>query len=496
MAQDKDLPNASKDVVDEPMTLEKFIAKYNDLDSDYDSRRNFSGVRFEDGFALHPMEPEAASMTAGPKMDLSDMKFNGATLRHADLHKDILEGVDFRGANLEGANLYWVRLRKADLRDANLRDANLHHADIQDADLRGVDLRGAKLSGIIANGANLSGVDLQGLNLSGHSFIQAILENTNFNHANLRDAFLNKANLSGADLRGADLSGAFLHDANLRDADLRGAKLEGAILDGAILDGAILTVDDSHRAFLGDINPAELKNAHGEEAGQSESSDVDELTDLFQEESDSYLSSLRGDYGSSVGVAEGPSNSAKQPIDSGPSPIASSSQQQAPSSSNVFNVAGRKPEIAQSPLEDSKKRREVRGGLEPGGSQKRRKVERETPSDSSSNSSLSSSISSSLSGGVSPFFHAQRQAVIQPPLNAEEVTEVIDACNAANNVLTMVGRAGFVGDEREFLKKCEDHYKSLSAEDAEKLRRMHDRLINAKAQISEAEMNVLRFLSS
>ena len=84
-------------------------------------------------------------------LKFSEIFFEGADLRYANL----------RGADLRYANLWGANLRYADLRYANLRDADLRYADLWGADLRYADLRYADLQGANLRDAQLEAIARQ-----------------------------------------------------------------------------------------------------------------------------------------------------------------------------------------------------------------------------------------------------------------------------------------------------------------------------------------------
>jgi uncharacterized protein YjbI with pentapeptide repeats len=226
-------------------------------------------------------------------------------LRRADLSKQDLRGVNFKGAVLQDANLSGAHLEGANLTGAFLGSANLTRASLRKAHLRGAHLVGTYLAESNLEGADLQGADLtedvldkanlQGANLARASLIHTRLKETNLegiilsqadlHRADLRSTDLRKANLAGANLRSAYLKGANLeeanltaavlelanlHNANLRAANLRlaqlkGAKLTNANLQGANLQGADLT--DTAQTLVGEPNLSleQINSAHGDE---------------------------------------------------------------------------------------------------------------------------------------------------------------------------------------------------------------------------------------
>jgi len=88
-------------------------------------------------------------------MNLSEINFTDAVLRHsrfenANLSKANMTGVDLRGAVLMEANMT----------NANLSEANLSYSNLLDADLTGAVLRGVRLYNANLKGAKLEHADL------------------------------------------------------------------------------------------------------------------------------------------------------------------------------------------------------------------------------------------------------------------------------------------------------------------------------------------------
>lgn len=126
--------------------------------------------------------------TSYEALDLTDGKFQGATLTGAKLRN-----VDFTGANFEYANLC-----SADLSDCVLKNALLIYANVTQAQLVGADLEGADFTG-----AQLEGANLDGANLSMSLFSQANLTNVSLNQADLESTNFCSANLSSTNFKNA-----------------------------------------------------------------------------------------------------------------------------------------------------------------------------------------------------------------------------------------------------------------------------------------------------
>jgi uncharacterized protein YjbI with pentapeptide repeats len=86
---------------------------------------------------------------------LRDARLPNTAIRHANLARALMPGIDLSRSDLEDTDL-----RNTDLRAAQLTNASLHKAHLQSADLNGANLRGADLRGANLQGANLQGADL------------------------------------------------------------------------------------------------------------------------------------------------------------------------------------------------------------------------------------------------------------------------------------------------------------------------------------------------
>ncbi|MDE1150829.1 MAG: pentapeptide repeat-containing protein [Azospirillaceae bacterium] len=235
-------------------------------------------------------------------------KFEGATLRHANLAGRHLAGADwtkadFTGTNLsdidaigahmpgaifDGAILTGRKFTGAHLAGATFKGATLDHADFTDADLTGADFTHATLVGCVFTGAILLGTHFDNVNLSGvafspsPNFTRAATNRTTFSGSTVPFGALSSnwswLDLTGAtitgipaaipslvadgallpsglDLHGIDLSGASLvgtrmYEVQLQGANLQGAKLRGALMKGAKLVGTNLTSANLDSAFL------------------------------------------------------------------------------------------------------------------------------------------------------------------------------------------------------------------------------------------------------
>jgi uncharacterized protein YjbI with pentapeptide repeats len=219
------------------------------------------------------------------KQDLRGVNFRGAYLLEANLHGAHLEGANLTGALLESANLSGASLQKARLKGAHLMGAYLYEANLKEADLQGADLKEAVLDKSNLEGADLEGAslihtrlkeanlkgailsraDLQRADLRGTDLRKANLAGANLRIAYLKDANLEDANLTAAVLEHANLHGVNLKGANLRLAQLKGAKLAATILQGANLQGADLT--DTAKNLIGEPNLSQeqINSAHGDE---------------------------------------------------------------------------------------------------------------------------------------------------------------------------------------------------------------------------------------
>jgi uncharacterized protein YjbI with pentapeptide repeats len=202
-----------------------------------DRRLNLS----EAVFLAKPLTPEARNLLSEGEWQtaLSEAEpiksLESRSLRHAQLNKAILVGVDLRGAQLQGADLSSALLQGAKMRGAQLQDADLSFALLQGADMSNAQLRDAHMNYALLQGANMRGAQLQGADLH-----EAQLQDTDLSPAELQGANSNPSRLQGANLRGALLQGTDLSSAQLQGTDLSYAQLQGADLSSAQLPGTNL----------------------------------------------------------------------------------------------------------------------------------------------------------------------------------------------------------------------------------------------------------------
>ena len=213
------------------------LRNYDTLISDYFSLNTEIKFFLNNIIALHKDRLDGLDFR---NFDLSRINLRSGSLNNANLSDANLSDADFRNAKLNGAKLNGADLSTVNLRGADLRNANLSGANLSDANLSGVDLSTVNLSGVYLRGANLSEANLSDANLNGVNFTYANLSHANLSHANLTHANLTHVKLIGANLVGTNLSHAELVDTNLRNANLREANFGGADLSCAILDGAVL----------------------------------------------------------------------------------------------------------------------------------------------------------------------------------------------------------------------------------------------------------------
>jgi uncharacterized protein YjbI with pentapeptide repeats len=124
--------------------------------------------------------------------DLTDVNFNGATLKSSDFRKSILTRTCFsKTKKLDRVRPGTTYLQKAQLRQVLVtsqgQEKNFDHEDLR-------------------------GVNFQGANLIDVSFIGADLSKANLKDADLSRAKLLQAQLNGTDLTGATLTGAYIQD--------------------------------------------------------------------------------------------------------------------------------------------------------------------------------------------------------------------------------------------------------------------------------------------
>jgi DNA repair exonuclease SbcCD ATPase subunit len=131
-------------------------------------------------------------------LDLSDTRFQGATLTGAKLKNMDLSECEFEYANLVSADLSNCNLQNALMIHTNLSNVNLANADLEGADFTGAqlensNLENANLSMAIFSKANFTAVNVNQTNLSSTNFCQANLSDTNFKLAlNLRECIFDK----------------------------------------------------------------------------------------------------------------------------------------------------------------------------------------------------------------------------------------------------------------------------------------------------------------
>ncbi|MPC27448.1 BTB/POZ domain-containing protein KCTD9 [Portunus trituberculatus] len=160
-----------------------------------------------------------------------ELRFQGVSLRGADLSKLDLRNINFKfadlsGCNLSGANMNGCCLERANLCGATLEGAQLLNVKLLCANMEGANLRACNFedpAGTRSNceGVNLRGAVLEGSMLAGVNFRVATLKNANLKNCDLRAAVL-----AGADLENCDLSGSDLQEANLRGANLKDTAFE------------------------------------------------------------------------------------------------------------------------------------------------------------------------------------------------------------------------------------------------------------------------------
>jgi hypothetical protein len=136
-------------------------------------------------------------------------------LRHTNLRKASLGGLNFAGAWFSGAQM---------------QGANLWNARLQGATLTKTQLQGAGFSNTGLQGASLAGAHLQG---------------ASFYRSHLQGAMLPRAHLEGTDLHEAQMQGAILNLAQLQGASLRQTQLQGVEFGRAAIDEGTVFEDAS-----------------------------------------------------------------------------------------------------------------------------------------------------------------------------------------------------------------------------------------------------------
>ncbi|MEI2417234.1 DUF2169 domain-containing protein [Orrella sp. JC864] len=105
--------------------------------------------------------------------DLSEARFDAATLRECSLREVVLDRADFSGARLLNCDLSGASLRQACLRSACARDSLLMQSDLQEADLRDADLIDA-----LMQKSDFRHADLGGANLFRADISQGVLDHS------------------------------------------------------------------------------------------------------------------------------------------------------------------------------------------------------------------------------------------------------------------------------------------------------------------------------
>ncbi|ROT64595.1 BTB/POZ domain-containing protein KCTD9 [Penaeus vannamei] len=160
-----------------------------------------------------------------------ELRFQGVSLKRADLSKLDLRNINFKFAdlsqcNLSGANLNGCCLERANLCGANLEGAQLLNVRLLCANLESANLRSCNFEDPAGTRSNCEGVNLRGAVLEGSMLAGVNLRVATLKNANLKNCDLRGAVLAGADLENCDLSGSDLQEANLRGANLKDAAFE------------------------------------------------------------------------------------------------------------------------------------------------------------------------------------------------------------------------------------------------------------------------------
>ncbi|XP_050698620.1 BTB/POZ domain-containing protein KCTD9-like [Eriocheir sinensis] len=160
-----------------------------------------------------------------------ELRFQGVSLRCADLSKLDLRNINFKfadlsGCNLSGANLNGCCLERANLSGATLEGAQLLNVRLLCANLEGANLRACNFEDPAGTRSNCEGVNLRGAVLEGSMLAGVNLRVATLKNANLKNCDLRAAVLAGADLENCDLSGSDLQEANLRGANLKDTAFE------------------------------------------------------------------------------------------------------------------------------------------------------------------------------------------------------------------------------------------------------------------------------
>ncbi|XP_071544243.1 BTB/POZ domain-containing protein KCTD9 [Panulirus ornatus] len=185
----------------------------------------------EDKRDLEPLNRQHVVEALITTQHRDELRFQGVSLRGADLSKLDLRNINFKFAdlslcNLAGANLNGCCLERANLCNANLEGAQLLNVRLLCANLESANLRACNFEDPAGTRSNCEGVNLRGAVLEGSMLAGVNLRVATLKNANLKNCDLRAAVLAGADLENCDLSGSDLQEANLRGANLKDAAFE------------------------------------------------------------------------------------------------------------------------------------------------------------------------------------------------------------------------------------------------------------------------------
>jgi uncharacterized protein YjbI with pentapeptide repeats len=208
-----------------------------------------------DGAILHDID--AGELLSFGGCGLIGAKFDGTSLRDADLHDTDLRGAMFHDVDLKGANINDTVLQKAEFTNVNLIGTNFYNTNLGRVKFYNVDLPWTNF-----RNAGFAGTEFHNVGLPWTNFHNAKLRNTKFHDVDLRETEFTNATLTLSEFSDTDLSSAKFHDANLREAEFTNATLTHTEFHDADLSSAKFTDTDLRDADLSDADAREASFRH------------------------------------------------------------------------------------------------------------------------------------------------------------------------------------------------------------------------------------------